>query len=105
MIGIVKLLKFLAVLGLCTIMCAILWDCFVSDRLYHRRDSLPGGYFSPGHWFDDETPDIEIVVQGSADRYNSIKAGWTPGKLLGLWGVFFGSSVVVSGGFASRRSK
>jgi hypothetical protein len=71
----------------CMIVCVAIWQGLVTDRLYHRTDSLGFDFVRPGNW-----------VHGVGTPYgDTIKDGWS---LTGLWCLWYSSlvtAILVSG--------
>jgi hypothetical protein len=93
--------KFIMAFYVMTIVCTIAWEVFVDEKLYNSTDGVVG-YWTPGDWVDnwDGQHPIAVVPQIIPDDNmndpDTIKEGWTAGRLLELWFCFFGSSVAIS---------
>jgi hypothetical protein len=92
--------KFLIVFLVMTVINAIVW-AFVAGDLYDCTDGVLPGYFEPGDWVHPwgvhSVAVVSHVVHArSMSQPDTIKDGWTVARLLALWWVFFGVSVVVS---------
>ena len=72
--------KFTLSLIACTVACTILWQCYVTDVLYHCTDSVCLDYLQgPGGW-------IHGKVAGQPGEFgDTIRPGWTLGRLKLLW--------------------
>jgi hypothetical protein len=98
--------KFLMVFYVITIVCAVAWDGFVDEKLYDATDVVAPGYLNPGGWVDnwDGNHPITVVPQIIPDDNmndpDSIKEGWTIGRLWELWFCFFATSVLISAALA-----
>jgi hypothetical protein len=91
-------LKFAMAFFVMTIVCSIAWEKFVDEKLYDATDGVPFGYLTPGFWIGGDWPVrvVPQIVPGNMNDPDSIKEGWTIGRLLELWFFFFATSVVVS---------
>jgi hypothetical protein len=89
--AVTTLIKFMLSLMACTVACTVLWQCFVTDVLYHCTDSLGLDYLQgPSDW-----------VHGAAagqpgDFGDTIHPGWTLGRLTALWYLLIVGSIIVS---------
>jgi hypothetical protein len=94
------LAKFVLVFLFMTIVCEIVWGKFVDGVLYNCTDEL-FGYLTPDN-FVHEYAGMRVRVVDHINRDDSmssgdsIKAGWTIGRLWCLWFGFFGTSIIVS---------
>jgi len=101
------LTKFLIAWVAMTILCTITWE-FVADGLYDCTDDGLPGYWTPCGWVHswDDHPIVAVnpVVHGrEMSEPDTIKAGWSVNRLLGLWFLFFIVSLIVSLALARRR--
>jgi hypothetical protein len=90
-----------------TIINSIVWEHVAGD-LYDCTDAGLPGYFEPGNWvhnFDGRTITVvaHIVHGRSMSEPDTIKEGWTGRRLLSLWYLFFGASVIISFVLARAR--
>jgi hypothetical protein len=80
-----------------TVVCTIVWNALIADRLYHCTDDGIPGYITPGSWAHGKIAYVrEINPRDMMDKPDTILEGWSEGGLWGLWLGFFGVSVVVS---------
>jgi hypothetical protein len=89
--AVVVALKFLISLLACTAACTAIWQCCVTDVLYHCTDPGWLDYLEgPGGWVHGD-------VAGQPGAYgDTIRPGWTLGRLEALWVSLIAASVVVS---------
>ena len=92
--------KFLVAFIITTVINAVVWQ-YVATDLYDCVDEAIPGYLEPGQWvhsFDvrSVTTVPHIVNHRDMNEPDTVKQGWTVGRLLGLWFSFFTASVVVS---------
>jgi hypothetical protein len=94
---------FLTLFLLCTILNAVIWQEFVTDKLYNCTDS--GGFLdyllpvlNPGDWWlHGNIAFVHQIVGGrSMSEPDTIKEGWSMTSLRGLWFSFITASVVIS---------
>ena len=80
---------FLAVLFGMTFLNAVIWQRFVTDKLYHCTDStgLPD-YLFPGSWTHRPVAVQTITVSRSMSEPDTIKTGWSVAGLWCLWIAF-----------------
>jgi hypothetical protein len=102
------LLKFSFAFVIMTIICAVAWETFVDDRLYHCVDGGPIDYLTPGDWVHDHNGDpiqtVDVVhAVGDMSGPDTLKTGWTVARLWYLWFSFVGVSVAISAALASPR--
>lgn len=95
-----RIAKFVALMFLMTIVCTIVWQEFVTDRLYNCTDPAWLDFLTPGDWVHahDGQPIMvvaKIVPRGMSDP-DTIKEGWSVTRLWCLWYSFVGVSVVLS---------
>jgi len=99
--------KFAIVFLLMTVLNTVVWER-TAGNLYDCTDATPPGYLEPGHWVDafDGHPVAVVakIVHGrSMSEADTIKAGWSERRLLGLWFVFFAFHLLVSTVLACLR--
>ena len=94
--------RFLAGLFSATMVCALVWSLFVTDRLYHCTDAVPGfDYVIPGNWVHGDVATVTKIRAGrSMSEPDVVKEGWSRNELWVLWSVMLGASLVVGVGFA-----
>ena len=83
-----------------TIINTIVWECVTGD-LYDCTDGGIPGYWEPGCWVHswDGHPVVSvprIVHRRDMNEPDTIKECWSTTRLLCLWFVFFGVSLLVS---------
>jgi hypothetical protein len=90
--------KFVFVMLAMTIVSMVVWQEFVTDRLYNCTDALWFDFLRPGFgWVHGNVAYVPVVVSGrSMSEPDTIKAGWTMTRLWLLWFSFIGVSVAVS---------
>lgn len=89
--------KFLLTLTVTTILCAVVWQRFVTETLYHCTDALWLDFLRPGHWVHEPVVSVAQVVRSrSMSEPDTIRAGWSMAGLWSLWYSWIGVSVVVS---------
>jgi hypothetical protein len=95
---IVKVVAFLALMLGCTILCAVIWQRFVTDTLYDCTDSLGGPDYllSSRHWVHDPVAVQHVVGNRSMSEPDTIKVGWSIAGLICLRWALVGASIVVS---------
>ena len=97
--------RFMVVFVTMTVLSDIVWAAFVAGVLYNCTDPL-FGYLTPdGFVHEYAGMSVRVVKQiNPADPMSagdSIKEGWTVGRLWCLWCAFLGTSVIVSVALAS----
>jgi hypothetical protein len=93
------ILKFAIVMFAMAIVSEIIWDEFVAQNLYDCTDSLPFGYFSPGHWvhfYHGVVYVPHVTHDHSMSDPDSLKQGWSVTGLWCLWFLLFAISTVIS---------
>jgi len=92
-----SLAKFGIVFLVMTVVCTVIWDEIINERLYDCTDPIGLGYLHPWDWVHGEIVFVPHVVH---DRMmtdpDTIKEGWSVGRLWCVWFAFFGASVAVS---------
>lgn len=89
--------QFFLMLIVMTILCAVVWQQFITDTLYHCTDALWLDFLRPGHWVHEPVASVAQVVRSrSMSEPDTISAGWSMTGLWSLWYSFVGVSVVVS---------
>jgi hypothetical protein len=82
----------------CTILCAVMWQRFVTDTRYNCTDSagLPDYFVSSRHWVHNPVAVEHVVSHRSMSEPDTIKAGWSIIGLMCLRWTFVGASFVLS---------
>ena len=92
--------KFVILMFLMTIVCTFVWQEFVTDRLYNCTDPGWLDFLSPGDWVHshDGVPVaiVPVITGGPMTAPDTIKEGWSVGRLWYLWYSFVVVSVVIS---------
>ena len=92
--------KFVIVAFVMTIACTIVWQEFVTDKLYNCTDPAWLDFLSPGNWvhIHDGKPVafVPVIIGGSMSDPDTIKDGWSIARLWYLWYSFVAVSVVIS---------
>lgn len=89
--------KFVIALVVTTIVCTIVWQGVVNERLYDCTDAAGFDYWQPGNWVHGHVAVVHQVVHGrSMSEPDTIKEGWSVGRLWHLWYSFVVSSFVAS---------
>jgi hypothetical protein len=93
---------FLLAMLLCTVFCTILWQNFVTDKLYNCTDPAWLDFLSPGDWvhdWDHHHPIAvvaKVVTGRSMEEPDEIKAGWSVTRLWWLWCSWVAASMLAS---------
>jgi hypothetical protein len=93
--------KALVVMFVMTILCTVIWSYCVTDVLYNCTDAVGFDYLRPGDWVH-EFAGLQVVTVDHVDPNRSmsepdtIRAGWTVGRLWLLWLGFLGASLLTS---------
>jgi hypothetical protein len=88
---------FVTSLLVCTVLCTIIWQMFITDRLYNCTDPAWLDYLFPGNWVHGKIEYVPVVTAGrSMSEPDTIKAGWSITGLWLLWLLFFLPSLIVS---------
>jgi hypothetical protein len=99
--------KFTVSMIVMTIVCAIVWQVFVTEYLYDNTDDNLAGFLGP--FYGDlligqggfPVVTVQQVVHGrSMSDPDEIKAGWSIPKLLCLWFSFVVASLIISAALA-----
>jgi hypothetical protein len=93
--------KFVVSFFLMTIICTIVWQEVVNERLYDCTDAFGFDYWQPGNWVHNAGghPVLavhQVVHHRSMSEPDTIKAGWSVTDLWYLWYSFVVISLVVS---------
>src|SRR5450432_1147229 len=92
--------KFVVVIFVMTIVCTVVWQSFVTDKLYNCTDPAWLDFLSPGDWVHSHDGQpvafVPVIVGGSMSDPDTIKQGWSVARLWYLWYSFVAVSVVVS---------
>ena len=91
--------KFLIVFVSVTMINSAVWQKYVATNLYDCVDEAIPGYWEPGFWVHTHDGHLVKTVQQvthdhSMSDPDTIKQGWTIGRLLGLWFSFFAASLL-----------
>jgi len=94
-------LKFSVVAFAMTVLCSMLWDVFVFNRIYTYTDAMPCGFVFPGHWVSDSPDDPvkvvdKVVAAQSLSDPDEIKRGWSNARIWGLWWGFTATGLCIS---------
>ena len=93
--------KFLIIFVFTTMINTAGWQKYVTANLYDCSDENFPGYWQPGLWVHSHDGHSiwnvpQIIHDRSMGDADTIKEGWTIGRLLGLWFSFFSISLVAS---------
>ena len=92
--------KFVIVMFVMTIVCTIVWQEFVTDKLYNCTDPAWLDFLSPGNWVHSHNGQpvafVPVIIGGSMSDPDTIKEGWSVARLWYLWYSFVAVSVVIS---------
>jgi len=97
----VRLIAWLAVFFIsfvvCMIICTILWQNCITDKLYNCTDPAWLDFLFPGNWVHGEIVYLpKIPAHRSMSEPDAIKAGWSLAGLWLLWLAFVIASFGVS---------
>jgi hypothetical protein len=93
----IKAVTFLAAFTVCIIASAIVWQVVFPGHIYNFTDDNLFGFFRPGNWVHHEFVSVpKINASDSMSMPDSIKVGWTVGKLWCAWWIFIGASFLFS---------
>src|SRR4051812_21069183 len=92
----VSISAFVCSFALMTSVCTWGWDRFVSGTLYVCTDSVPLGFLQPGDWIHGPVTVDRIVPARSMSEPDTIRSGWTIGRLWMLWCFLSGLCVMIS---------
>jgi hypothetical protein len=82
----------------CTVICTVIWQCCVTDVLYHCTDSLWLDYLAgPGSWVHGK------IVGQPGDFGDTIRPGWTLNGIKAIWYLMIAVSILCS--FAVGRMR
>lgn len=92
--------RFIIVLFGMTILSSLVWQ-YVGDQLYDCTDDNMAGFLRPGDWVHRIDGREVVVVPKIVHNYSmsepdTIKEGWSIGRLWGLWLSFCFFSVGIS---------
>jgi hypothetical protein len=88
---------FLITLLLCSVVCGIIWQFFLPERIYNCTDDNLFGFLRPGDWVHGSYVTVsKINPSDSMSMPDSIKEGWSVEKLWITWWAFIFASVVIS---------
>lgn len=95
--------KFFITLIVMMVVCTVVWQRFVTDKLYNCTDSVPLGFLHPGKWVHNAVVVQEVIVPRSMSEPDTLKEGWSMSRLWWLWYSFLVVSLAVSMGLAWIR--
>jgi hypothetical protein len=88
--------KFILSLTVMTVICTLAWDV-VGEQLYDCTDPVGFDYLQPGNWVHGDVVVVDHVIHHrSMSEPDTIKAGWSVGRLWILWFLFIVFSIVIS---------
>jgi hypothetical protein len=96
---------------ICLILSAIIWQFYFPEKIYNCTDDNLFGFFRPGNWVHgDYITVFKIDPNDSMSKPDSIKEGWSVGKLWFVWWAFIITSIAISTllpflFFRSRKSR
>ena len=83
-----------------TIICTIVWQVFVTDRLYNCTDPGWLDFLFPGNWVhvhnNQPVAVVPVITGGSMSDPDTIKQGWSVARLWYVWFSFVFVSVLIS---------
>ena len=91
--------KFVIVIFVMTIVCTIVWQEFVTDRLYNCTDPGWLDFLSPGDWVHSHNGPVKfvpVITGGAMSDPDTIKDGWSVTRLWYLWFSFVAVLTVTS---------
>lgn len=92
--------KFVIAMTVMTIVCTIVWQEFVTDELYNCTDPAWLDFLSPGGWVHSHNGQpvalVPVITGGAMSDPDTIKEGWSVGRLWYLWYSFVAVSAVIS---------
>jgi hypothetical protein len=92
-----QFVTFLTALPVCLLLFGIIWQTYLPGHIYNCTDDNLIGFLTPGFWVHGNYVTVpEINPHDSMSKPDSIKEGWSVGKLWLLWLSFVAASVVVS---------
>lgn len=92
-----QFVTFLTVLLACLILSGIIWQFYLPGHIYNCTDDNLIGLLTPGYWIHGNYISVpKINPHDSMNEPDSIKEGWSAGKLWLLWLSFVIASAVVS---------
>ena len=81
----------------CLTLSAIIWQFCLPEKIYNCTDDNLFGFFRPGNWVHgDYITVLKIDPSDSMSKPDSIKQGWSVGKLWFVWWTFIVASLVIS---------
>jgi hypothetical protein len=86
------LVKFGMAMFACIILCVFIWANYVDGTFYRCTDPTGFDFLDAGDWYH-------------ASGGDTLKAGWNPTKLWGLWFSFIASAILISGTIATLISR
>lgn len=106
-----KVATFLITLLVCLILSVTVWQVYFPQNIYNCTDDNMLGFLRPGDWVHGNYVTVHKVVPSlSMSEPDTIKEGWSVGKLWFAWYSFILASAAISGSFTflffrSRKSK
>src|SRR6266436_3727036 len=89
--------KFIGSLVATTIVCTVVWQEVVNQRLYDCTDAFGFDYWQPGNCVHGDVAVVDRVVHHSSmSEPDTIKEGWSVTRLWHLWYSFVVVSLVAS---------
>jgi len=89
--------KFAVSLLVMAIVCTIIWQELVTDRLYNCTDPLWLDFLKPGDWIHGHIAVVQqIVANRPMSEPDTIKEGWSVAGLWHLWDLFTGIAFIIS---------
>jgi len=92
--------KFVVVMLAMTVVCTIVWQEFVTDKLYNCTDPGWLDFLSPGNWVHshDSQPVafVPVITARPMSDPDTIKQGWSIARLWYLWYSFVCVSTIIS---------
>jgi hypothetical protein len=102
---------FLITLLVCLVGSGTIWQIFLPEKIYNCTDDNLFGFLRPGDWIHGDYVTVsKINPSDPMDKPDSIKEGWSVGKLWFAWFAFIVASVAISASltfltFRSRKPK
>lgn len=95
--SITKIATFLIMLLVCLILSGIIWQILLPGKVYNCTDDNLFGFLRPGDWIHGSYVTVpKIDPSDSMSKPDSIKEGWSVGKLWFAWCAFIVASVAIS---------
>src|ERR1039457_2202371 len=101
-----QFVTFLTALPVCLLLSGIIWQIYLPGRVYNCTDDNLIGFLTPGYWVHGNYVTVsEINLHDSMSQPDSIKEGWSVGKVWLLWWSFVAVSVAISGSLNRDRER